>query len=505
MTRAFINLPVAHYDDVLSWDQATVDRLMRHAYTIAMKVGCHIGEEEYLKEIEAKGGKVEWARHAVVPTEKQLDEVCEILRKTQPIEGNLRSEPVQSEGFKPVQVGNGGNLFFDWESWTAKAPTVADLIWTCRWARGNDDVGSLFAPFMLKDLDIVLEPIYSFAVMARHCRKTIYHAQPTEPIHVKYLDRMARIVERHRGYFQEMQPFEWVNPPFRISARAIRTMLARVDLGACDTMAIGPMTVSGMSAPVTVAGTAVTAVAEVLTVLNALHLMRPQSKLKVACVSGELDLATARVKYFSFRGHKQDLAIPELFRRGLAVQTTSGFGYREANEPGLQACYEYGCAQAFFSALIRRSIPEIGGLCCGNMWSPEQAIMDIEIIKEFEDLTTGFDASDDAVAVDEIIAAGFEQGYHMASEHTLKHMREHIAASDFFLRGYPAGAEHDKSHTQTQRLMTAARQMSLAAHDRGEETAPDDDLGDELWELVVEAAGEIGADIPAQPHERSRS
>ena len=504
MTRAFINLPVAHYDDVLSWDQATVDRLMGHVYEVAMTVGCHIEEEEYLKEIESKGGNVDWNCRVVTPSEKQLDEVCEVLRRTDPVGPHLRSDRIRGEGFKPVQVGNGGNLFFDWERWTAKAPTVADLVWSCLWTNGNDDVESILAPFMLKDLHILLEPVYSYAVMGRFCRKNFYHEQPTEPVHVKFLDRMARIVERHRGYFQPMQAWEFVNPPFRLGGRAIRAMLARIDLGACDTMGIGPMTVSGMSSPVTVAGAAVTAVAEALCALNALHLMRPHAKLGVTGTTGELDLATARVNYYSFRSHKQNIAIPELVRKGIGAQATSYTCLREANEPGLQACYEFGYAQAFWSALNYRVTPEIGGLSNANMWSPEQAIMDIEIIKEFEELTSGFDASDEAVAVDEIIAAGFEQGHHMASEHTLKHMREHIAESDFFLRGYPAGAEHDGHHKQTQRLMELAREKSLGAYERGRETDTDDALGDELWACVEEAAAEMQIDAPADPGRRNR-
>ena len=497
MTRAFINLPVAKHDDVLSWNQATVDRLLRHAYAVAIKMGCHIEEEEYLKEIESKGGTVDWSRHAVMPTEKQLDEVCEVLRKTTPV--SPRFEPVTSTGFQPVGIGNGGNMFFDWENWTAKAPTVDDLIWVCKFAQGNDDVGSLFDPFMPKDINIVLEPIFTYAVMCRHCTKPIYHAQATEPVHVVYLDKMARIVERRRGYYQPMLHYEYVNPPFRLGGRGIRTMLARVDTGICDKMGIGPMTVSGMSGPITAAGTAVTATAEILTALNALHIMRRQVGLTTVTCTGELDIATARVKYYAFRTHKQNIAIAEIFRRGVACECAYASWYRDANEPGLQACYEYGYAQAFFSAIKMRTCPEIGGLCCGNMWSPEQAILDIEIIKEFDDLLSGFDASDEAIAVDEIIAAGFEQGHHMSSEHTIAHMREHIAASDFFLRGLPAGADHDRNHTQTQRLMQTAREKSLAAHDKGIETDPDDALGDELWEVVVEAAKEIGVEVPEKP------
>ncbi|MFH0965550.1 MAG: trimethylamine methyltransferase family protein [Planctomycetota bacterium] len=500
MIRTYVNLPVAQYDDVLSWDQGTVDRLLRHAYEIAMKVGCHIEEEEYLREIESKGGRIDWSRRAVVPTERQLDEVCEVLRKTARMQA--RFAPVRSAGFEPVGIGNGGNMIFDWESWQAKAPTVQDLVRVCNFAQGNDDVRSLFDPFMPKDINIVLEPVFTYAVMARHCRKRVYHPQATEPEHVVYLDKMARIVERHRGYYQPMLHYEYVNPPFRLGGRGIRTMLARIDTGICNKMGLGPMSVSGMSAPITAVGTAVTAVAEVLCALSALHIMRPEPGLTTNACTGELDLASARVKYFALRTHKQNIAMSEIVRRGIGAECNFLTWYRDANEPGLQACYEYGYSQALFTALKGRTYAEVGGLACGNMFSPEQAILDIEIIKEFDDLLAGFDASDEAVAVEEIIRAGFEQGYHLTSEHTLAHMREHLAASDFFLRGYPAGAEHDKRRTQTQQLMEKAREKSLLSSARGKETPADEELGNELWECVEEAADELGIERPECPKDR---
>ena len=495
MSKTFITLPVAKYDDILSWDQPTIDRIMGHVYQAAMAVGCHVEEEEYLREIESKGGRIDWNRRAVLPTREQLEDVCQVLKESSP--ATPRAGHVRSDGrFHPVGVGNGGNMYFDWASWTAKAPTADDLIWVCRWAQGNDDVASLYHPFMTKDADILLEPIRAYAILARHCRKPVHHAQPTEPVHVVYLDRMARVVEKHRGYYQPMPEMEWVNPPFRLGGRAIRTMLARVDTGVCDVMGIGPMSVSGMSAPVTPVGAAVVAVAEILTALTVLHIMRPQSRLRAAVCTGELDLATARVKYASPRKHKQDMAVSELVRRGIGAECGHSVGYRDVNEPGLQACYEYAMQQAFFSAVDHRTCPEVGGLACGNMFSPEQAVLDIEIIKEFDELLSGFDASDEAVAIDEIVAAGFEQGHHLTTDHTIAHMREHVAISDLFYRGYPAAAEHDKDNTQTCKLMKTAREKAVADHEKGTNTDPDDRLGDELWELVIEAAAEIGSGPP---------
>ena len=498
MGRTFINLPVNHYDDLLSWDDATVTRLLGHARELAAKMGCRVGSDAYLSEAERRGGNVDRGRHLVLPTERQLDAVCDRLKTTSPCA--RRSERLRrGKTFEPLMVGNGANLLFDWETWSTKPPVARDLAWVAQWVQGYEDVATLYQPFMLKDMNLVLEPLYSYVVMCRNCRKTVYHAQPTEPEHVKYLDRMARIVEKHRGYYQPMAAFEYVNPPFRVSDRAVRTMLARIDLGVCKNVGIGPMTVSGMSAPVSVIGTAVTAVAEILAVLSFFHLLRPEPGLMCNVATGELDLATARVKYSGMRAHLQNMAAAEILRRGIGVEAPYLTWYRDANEPGLQACYEFGFQQAFFSGIHHHVHPEVGGLACGNLFSPEQAVMDIEIVKEYCELLHGFDAGDEMLGLDEIVRGEYEPGYHVSSEHTLHHLREHLSVSGFYLRGYPAAAYHDRSHTQTRQIMDAARDRTLAAHGKGSEAEPDVDLADELWECVREASVDLAVPVPGVP------
>ena len=501
MERVHINLPVNQYADLLSWEQATVDRLMTRVYEAAMALGCRLedADDNLLRDVEARGGTVDWNRRAVVPTRAQLDEVCDRLRTNVP--AAPRADPVRCPerptGYVP---GNGANLFFDWDAWTVRPPTAADLEWVSRWAAGYDKAEGMSAPFMLKDMNILLEPMFAYALMCHSCPgKRVHHAQPTEPVHVKFLDRMSDIVRDRHGYKQPMANFEFVNPPFRFGARGVRTMLARIDMGVCDCMGIGPMTVSGMSAPVTVVGTAVVAVAEVLAALHLLHVLRPAAKLMLSMCTGELDLATGRVKYFGLRTHLQNLAGAELCRRGLGVASPFLTWYRDANEPGLQACYEFGFNQAFFSGLYRRCHTEIGGLGNGNIFSPEQAVMDMEIALEYDNLLAGFDAGDDMVGLEEILNAGYEQGHHLSSDHTLEHMRDHIAWSDFFFRGYAAGLDHDRHCTQTRKLMNNARQIALDAHRKGCEMEPDNTLGNALWEVVCEAAAELNVETPPRP------
>ena len=106
------------------------------------------------------------------------------------------------------------------------------------------------------------------------------------------------------------------------------------------------------------------------------------------------------------------------------------------------------------------------------------------------------DAGDDAVGVDEIIAARFDATSHMISEHTLKHMQAGAPFSDFLFRGLSAGAQHDKNNTQTDELMQKAVDAYDKALEKGKQTAPDNELGNELYEFVKRAAEELKIKAP---------
>lgn len=497
--RVTLNIPLTHFRNLLSWNQETIDRLVRAACEVAVKVGLRLDDDAegvYLKEAEAKGARIDWDARAVMFSESDIQETITVMRESFPVSSPLR-ERAETEGRdERFLVGNGANLLFDWDAWQTRPPAAADLIDVCHWAQGCDDVGEIFPPFLLKDLDQRLAPIYSYALMARHCHKKVFHEQPTEPIHVKYLDRMAHVVEKRRGFFQPMQCMEYINPPFRMAARGIRTMLARVDMGACDVMGIGPMAIGGMTAPVTVAGGAVVALSEILCGLTFFRLMRPGIRLRAVVCTGSLDMRTARVSYFDLRTHLQNMAAWELVVRGIGADANFTTWYRDANEPGMQALYEFGMSQVLFSCTVKLCRPEIGGLSSGNVFSPDQAMLDMEAAKEFNQLLDGFEADGEALGVDEIVRARFGQDVHLTSEHTLKHMESGIPFSEFFFRGLPAAAQHDKDHTQTQELLEKAHEQVLAATRKGSGVAPDDKLGDELYEYVKQAASELRVTPP---------
>lgn len=495
-------MPAAHFQNVLSWDRGTIDQLVDKAIDLAVKVGLRLDEDKegaYLKEAESKGARIDWENQAVMFTREQIEQAIAVMRKTRPAPNPIRPLTACAEGREvKFDAGNGANLLFDWESWSVRPARAADLIELSQWAQGSDNVDGFSQAVMLQDCDMLIEPLYAYAIMAKYCRKKVYANQPTEPVHVKYLDKMSRVVEKHRGYYQPILDFEYINPPFRLGRRSIDTMFARIDMGVCRTMGIGTMAVSGMSAPVTVPGLAVTALAEILAGLTFFNITRPGFGLRANVCTGGLDLTCARVNYFGMHTHLGNLAAWDLLVRGLGVDSSVMTWYREANEPGLQAACEFGTATAFFSSVLTKCSPEIGGLACGNIFSPQQAVMDMEIAREFSELTHGFevDVSDDALGLDEIVKARFEQGVHMSSSHTMTHMMDGVPFSSYFFKGMASGARHDKGHTQTQELFEKAAESVRTAIAKGRETEPDDDLGNRLYELVKEAASEIGVEVP---------
>jgi len=500
--RVHLNIPVARKNPVLTWDNDVIAELVKAAIKLTVSVGLRLDDDEgaYLSEAKSKGAAVDSERHAVKFTESQVEETIRVMRAASPVADPLRPPSRAKLGRdQKFCVGNGANMVFDWDAWTVKAPGAHDLAELCHWAQGCEDVESLFPPVIIKDIDQRLSAIYSYALICKHCRKRVYHEQATEPIHVRYLEKMARIVEKHRGFFQPMQEWEFVNPPFRIGRRSIATMLARVDSGACRVMGIGSMAVAGMSAPVTVAGLAVTALAEMLAALTFFRILRPGYGLKAVVCTGALDLRTARVSYFGMHTHLGNIATWELVTRGLGIDSSCLTWYRDANEPGMQALYEFGMAQAFFSSVLTRCSPEIGGLACGNIFSPHQAVLDMEVFKEFNELLYGFEASEEALGMEDIVNAGFEQGVHMSTEHTLSHMKDGIPFSDFLYHGMSAGAQHDARHTQTDQLLKKAAESVEAAKVKGKKSDPDLELSGELYELVKEAAAELDLEAPPLP------
>ena len=502
LQRLHVNvvLPTGRATAILDWDNDTIRQLVDRAVEVLQQTGlCLVDDAEgvYLGQMERCGVKVDRTKRAVYFSEEQISETIGVMRRTGLADGSTAGASSDIGGRRASGtyiVGNGASLLFDCDEWRARPARTAEFVGILQWAQGEDSVGELFAPCVVDDVDQRLTPIYSYALMGRFCRKPFYHEQPREVVHVKYLDEMSLLVEASRGFHQPMQEWEFINPPMKLALRSIETMLARIDLGLCSAVGIGSMAVRGMTAPVTVAGTAITGLAEILAGLTFFHVLRPEVHLRGVGVTGAMDLRSGRVSYGGVAAHLQNMAIWELLNRGIGAEGDFCTWYRDANEPGMQALYEFGLNQAFFSGVYRRCNVEIGGLACGGSFSPEQAILDLAAAQEYGELAGGFAVDESIIGAEEILRAGFDATGHMSSDHTLAHMQDGVSRSDVFLRGLPGNAEHEKSLGQSETLLKRASEAVKASRQKGRTLGQDEKLGNALDACVMEAAKELGID-----------
>ena len=502
LQRRHVNasLPAVRATAILDWDDETIGKIITRVVGVLRQTGLCLADDaegHYLGQMEKRGLKVDRTTRAVYFFEEQIRETMDMMRRTGLADSSVTSTISDFGGERPCGtylVGNGASLVFDCDEWQARPARTEEFVGILQWAQGCDSVGELFAPCAVGDVNQRLAPILSYALMGRFCRKPFYHEQPTEVVHVKYLDEMARLVEAARGFYQPMQEWEFMNPPMKLARRSIETMLARIDSGLCSAVGIGTMAVRGMTAPVTVAGAAVAGLAEILAGLTFFHVLRPKIGLRGVAATGVMDLRSGQVSYGGVSVHLQNMAIWELLSRGIGVEGGFCTWYRDANEPGMQALYEFGLNQAFFSGVYRRSNVEIGGLACGGSFSPEQAVLDLAAVQEYDELAGGFAVDESIIGVEEILQAGFDATMHMSSDHTVAHMQDGVSRSDMFLRGLPANASHEKRLGQSETLLNHASQAVQSAREKGQAMEPDEQLGDVLDACVKAAAKELGID-----------
>jgi len=489
-----LQVPIRHMGELFTWGEEERQLIAQAAVEILDKVGMKIQGEDNLRMIEQAGGRVNWETNTVHFSEEETLATARKLAESSPARG--RVDLLTCERPTSFGVGNGGSLWFDWECWKAVPATRRDLRNLTRWAEGMDQVSSS-AQFCLvqeKGLDPVLQLVDAFAIMFQHSTKPVQFDQPTEPIHVKYLQRLQEL-QHARGYRQSIAPYEWVTPPLRLGDRAIKATLARVEAG-IDPIGMGSMVTSGVGAPATVPGFAAMGAAEVLGALGVVRWLCPQVGLTANITGGVMDMQTGQISYQVPWSAVAHYAAVDVFQHVFGAHLGHYRGYRDANEPGMQACYEWALLNLFHGCVGGEMQTEVGGLANGNLFSPEQAVLDMAMVGEANQFFSGFEFNERAIGLDLILEARHDAKAYLTHQHTLDHFRDMLPFSNYWLRGLPATAQHDSDRSQTQRLLDQAHEICVEARQRGEEVETNQELADEAWQVVRDMAQELGVRAP---------
>jgi trimethylamine---corrinoid protein Co-methyltransferase len=284
--------------------------------------------------------------------------------------------------------------------------------------------GQSVGPVLLcRDVPPPVEPMEAVAVIARNTDR-VSTGYCHEAAQIPYLAELGRILWDDKNRFLHICVFAVT--PLRMDLRACRLVVELTRSGAATW--IGTQPAAGASSPVTVAGTVVLGVAEILAGWCATYAVDRGAMPGAGICSGVLDMATADVCYCAPETMLQDLLCCEVFRErcGGRCNVAGGAAYTHAKQPGIQKAFEiafealtiYTCSGAWPSGAV-------GLLESGKTFSPVQFILDHDFGGTMHAFGRGVDITTETIALDDILAVGTGIGEsHLGTDHTLGHFRE---------------------------------------------------------------------------------
>jgi trimethylamine--corrinoid protein Co-methyltransferase len=188
---------------------------------------------------------------------------------------------------------------------------------------------------------------------------------------------------------------------------------------------IYPMATTGVTSPVTLAGTLAVVNAEVISVLALLQIATPGAKVFYSGGPATIDLRTGAYTATSPEAIWLRTSVARM-ARFYGLPSIVGAGATSAKIPGAQAAWENTLSYLLPSLAGASILFGVGLLDGSNLLTYEQILLDAEIAAAIKRLLGPVDLAPDAFSLDLIKALG-SGGVYLDQEHTVRHMRQALS------------------------------------------------------------------------------
>jgi trimethylamine:corrinoid methyltransferase-like protein len=372
-----------------------------------------------------------------------------------------------------LSIGGGCPMFYRLDSRVATEATARDCLDVIRFAESVPEIATVGNPVhCVRDFDGRRVPprmvaIRGAALVAKNSSKPGSTAL-MYPEQLDYLIEMGSVVRG--GYEQYVLRPLFINindttPPLQLSRHegAVIEALAARRLP----VYILPMPLLGIAGPMTLLSNAMVGAAEILGVWSAVKAFDAEVPVECSIVSGVLEPRTGGACFSGPEPAWIDAAVAQLFRRRYGLRCGPGVGFIDAPIPGTAAAFERTLKASLLAGCGEFAYP-VGILAAGNIFSPEQVLIDM-------DLASGlfhFFAADGGSALDEELALVRERGIggrFFDTEHTAANFRQTLWFPNVFCRTKTkdaAQAERDdpvrRAHDLWRRRLASSEPFRLA-------------------------------------------
>ena len=414
---------------MLTEDQ--VERIKRAAFEILDKVGLKVLHEGVRKMLKSAGAIVQ-------------DESVKIPEFI--VQGCLDTAPkgwaiYDRQGNRTMDV-SGRNSFYgtstaspntkDALSGEYHETRVEDLARAARIADSLENIDWVMSMGSAQDVPAIAAELHEFYATVTNTTKPIvflaYSSRGTELIYNMAAEIVGGTDKLREKPFLILYP-EPISPLVMPEEVAGRILIAA---DKCMPQMMGPVIQPGATGPVTMAGAVAQGVAESLFCVVVAQLRRPGCPVGLGCNFGILDMTTALMSIGSPEMSLALAAQAEVAQSwglptwGLAGATDSKCLDAQA---GAEAAYQI-LAQGLAGLNL---IHDVGYMDMSMACGVEQLVMSNDIIGMAKRYLSGFEVSDEHLALDVIDKVG-PGGHFLDQEHTMKHFRSELWRPKFFTR-----------------------------------------------------------------------
>ncbi len=402
--------------------QTELEAIHNASLEVLEKTGTVVESTEALDVLKNAGASVDYESCQVTIPPELVAEALNRAPKTVNYSARNPKNDLVLNKKKPHFCAVGGDPFlYDWETGRRRYSNTEDMARSAVIADYLDHVDLIWPLGCCSDVPEPLTHIYDMCTTLRHSEKHV-EGDSSSRAEARYQIEIAAAIVGGREELKERPIFSMVNctiSPLRFDRGMTEASLELA--GAGIPVAIMPMPMSGISAPVTLAGTLAEDNAEFLCGLAIVQFACPGAPVVYSGACGTVNfrtgLETAAAETMLLNTGLTQLA----HRYGLPSESR---GMRSASKiMDVQAGYEKAIALTTHLLSGVDIVLGMGGLEGVRINSPVSMVIDNEIIDYALRFIQGIEVNEETLALDVIHSVG-PRGNYLGEKHTLEHYKE---------------------------------------------------------------------------------
>ena len=399
-----------------------IQRIHDIALGFLKRVGYRIPHRPILERLEAKGCQVDHPSSTVrLPDDaaRRL-ESCARRNARPPAHEPLLRRPLP----RTVGVGHNYTCYYDLTEGRRRPATLDDVRRVVKAWHMMPQITHTGPCMTAQDVPTRIEPIVSYAEVMKLTPKVGGAPEMMLAGQLPYLEELRAI---QRGRAVRFHSSGCSVNRFSVDGRAADCLWAVHRRGGLRDWWVNSCPVAGVTAPVTLAGTVAVGVAETIGGWLAGWACGDEVTLGAIPLSGVVDMRSGSVLFSTPETIAIDSALHQFFREVYGIDVGLCIGYTDAKVPGLQALNDKLLKSLAYGWFTDHVGGQTGTLAAGNIYSPTQQVLDLELNRQTAQLARGIEVNEALLAADliEHLAAD-PNGVFLTEDHTQRHWRDQL-------------------------------------------------------------------------------